>query len=76
MTKNLCPKTEQCPLFQGEMLASSKAQEIYLNLYCRNGEEGRMNCKRYLMTLKNLTPPNDLMPNDDRDIDEIIRQIS
>ena len=76
MDDKLCPKTEKCPLFQGEMLASKKAQEIYMNLYCKGGEEGRMNCKRYLVAIKNLKPPIDLMPNDERDINELINKLS
>lgn len=38
--KDYCPKTEKCPLFQGEMLASKKAQEIYMRIYCTAGEKG------------------------------------
>ncbi|MEA2043332.1 MAG: hypothetical protein U9N85_12390 [Bacteroidota bacterium] len=75
MENELCPKTENCPLFQGEMLASQKAQEIYKKLYCENGKEGWMSCKRYLVSLKEVEPPQDLMPNDSRSVEEILEAL-
>ncbi|MBN1252637.1 MAG: hypothetical protein JXR51_13635 [Bacteroidales bacterium] len=72
MTDN-CPKTEKCPLFQGEILASKKAQEIYMDLYCTKGETGRNRCKRFLLSLEINNPvPIDVMPNDTRNLDKLI----
>ena len=74
--KEYCPKTEKCPLFQGEMLASKKAQEIYMKLFCKAGEAGRMQCKRFLLTVEGIKPTIDLMPNDRRSVEEIIKSYS
>lgn len=69
---NYCPKTEKCPLFQGDMLASKKAQEIYMRLYCTAGELGRNRCKRFMIVQEGFKPEDDVMPNDDRSVQDII----
>lgn len=70
-----CPKTEKCPLFIGEMLASKKAQEIYMRLYCTAGEKGRNRCKRFMIVQKGKKPSDDIMPNDDRSLDELLKDL-
>ncbi|NPA44647.1 MAG: hypothetical protein GXO49_03855 [Chlorobi bacterium] len=70
-----CPKHETCPLFQGEMLASKKAQKIYMRLYCTAGEKGRNRCRRFQLVQKGYTPAEDIMPNDDRSVEAIIRDL-
>ncbi len=70
--ENFCPKTLQCPLFQGQMLASEKAQEIYMNLFCKAGFKGRMSCKRFLVSSAGVKPPLEIMPDDSRSVEEII----
>jgi hypothetical protein len=71
--ENNCPKTNTCPLFQGEMLASSKAQEIYMKLYCTVGEKGRNRCKRFMLVQQGYKPADNVMPNDERTIEQIIQ---
>ncbi len=77
MTENIdyCPKTEKCPLFQGEMLASKKAQEIYMRIYCTAGEKGRNRCKRFMLVKEGYKPAPDIMPNDDRTVEQIIKDL-
>lgn len=70
--KDYCPKTNTCPLFQGDMLASEKAQEIYMRLYCTAGEKGRNRCKRFMMVKEGYKPADDIMPNDERTVKQII----
>ena len=72
MSDKNCPKTEKCPLFQGDMLASKKAQEIYMKLYCTNGEVGRNRCKRFQVVQLGFKPADHIMPNDDRDAQQIV----
>jgi len=74
MEDKFCPKTPTCPLFKGTLLASSKAQEIYMSIYCKAGESGRMNCKRYRLAIRDISPPPDLMPNDKRSVEQIIAE--
>lgn len=74
-TDDSCPKKVACPLFRGEMLASQKAQEIYVSLFCNGGESGRMECKRFLLTLEGVKPDIELMPNDSRTVEEIINDM-
>ncbi len=70
-----CPKTEKCPLFQGEMLASKKAQEIYMRIFCTAGDVGMNRCKRFQLVKEGYKPSNDLMPNDDRSVEDIIKDL-
>ncbi len=69
MEQDLCPKHANCPLFRGEMLASKKAQEIYMRLYCEAGEKGRNRCKRFILSEAGEAVPHNLMPNDTRSLD-------
>lgn len=71
----ICPKTEKCPLFIGEMLASKKAQEIYMRLYCTGGEKGRSRCKRLMIVNAGKKPTGDIMPNDDRPLDDLLKDL-
>lgn len=72
----VCEKTAKCPLFQGEMLASKKAQEIYMRLYCTGGLAGKKQCKRYQVSQLLKGPvPKDIMPNDVRTAEEIVEAI-
>ena len=63
---DLCPRHKKCPLFIGEMLASKKAQEIYIRIFCKDGEKGRNRCIRYQIIKEGFKPTPDIMPNDDR----------
>ena len=76
MDNDNCPKIPKCPLFQGKMLSSSRARAIYIKLFCNNGESGRMDCKRFLLTLQGIKPSIDIMPNDSRTVKEIINYIN
>ncbi len=72
---NICPKTEKCPLFQGEMLVSKKAQDIYMRIFCKAGEKGRNRCRRFQLVKEGFNPASDIMPNDDRTVDDIIKDM-
>ena len=67
-----CPKTDKCPLFKGDMLASEKAQEIYMRLYCISGEIGQSRCKRFQIVKEGYRPADTVMPNDERTTQQII----
>lgn len=69
--KNYCPKTETCPLFQGKIVKNSKAHEVFLKFYCTAGETGRLECKRFLLSLENYEPDTSVLPNDPRSIAEL-----
>lgn len=71
----VCPKTEKCPLFQGEILVSAVAQEIYQELYCNNGIKGRERCMRFQLSNAISGPVSqDVMPNDKRSFDELLKR--
>jgi len=73
----ICPKTEKCPLFQGEILVSTVAQEIYQDLYCTNGINGRSKCMRFqLSNAINGPVSQDVMPNDKRSLEELLKKYS
>ena len=71
----ICPKTAICPLFNGELLSSSVATEIYTSVFCNNGISGRLDCKRFQVIQAGFTPPHDLMPGDTREVEEICKTL-
>jgi hypothetical protein len=71
----ICPYTPTCPLFNGELLATREANEIYLSVFCNNGISGRLDCKRFLVKQAGFTPPHDLMPGDTRTVEEICQSL-
>jgi len=73
--EDICPKYEKCPLFNGEILTSEKATEIYKKIYCKAGEKGRNRCKRFMLVKEGYKPSHDLMPNDERSVEQIIKDM-
>ncbi len=76
MKKDLCPKTEKCPIFIGGVLQRPESEEIYRKLYCRAGKEKYGTCKRYIVS--NMTgkkKPVNIMPNCYKTIAEIVDEV-
>jgi hypothetical protein len=71
-----CPKTETCPLFQGKILESEKAKDIFIKFFCTAGESGRMECKRYLLAIDGYKPDISILPNDPRSVEELKKILS
>jgi hypothetical protein len=70
-----CPKTEKCPLFQGDMLVSEVAQQIYKEYYCTKEEVWKNKCVRYKLSILFNGPVSvEVLPNDKRDFDELIER--
>jgi hypothetical protein len=72
----ICPQTKESPLFNGELLASREATQIYLSVYCNNGLSGRLDCKRFLVFRAGFNPPHDLMPGNMRSVEDICKNRS
>jgi hypothetical protein len=72
--EDICIEAVNCRFFQGEILVGEKAQEIYVRLYCRGGEQGHTRCKRLLTVKAGYNPGAKLMPNDERTVEQIIEQ--
>ncbi len=75
MEDKICPKATNCPLFNVKSIKIKKSVEIYKKIYCNNGLDGRKSCKRFLVSEKFGKPDDDLLPNDPRTADEIIRDM-
>ena len=75
--KEICPKTEKCSLFKGEILQRDQSTRIYKGLYCEAGKEKYMTCKRYIAAERTGKPvPTNILPNSSKSIDEIIDLIN
>lgn len=71
--KEICPKSEKCPIFQGEVLKRKESEQTYRNLYCNAGPEKFENCMRYKVAEKTgKAAPVKVLPNCSRDLDEVI----
>jgi len=69
--KDLCPKTPNCRLFNGEILKREGAAETYKNLFCRSKEKYHQ-CKRYIVSEKVGDCADFIMPNSSLSIEDII----
>jgi len=75
MENKICEKAAKCPLFKGESISIKDSVEIFKRLYCHNGLQGRKDCKRYQVSEMYGKPDDDLLPNDPRDVNEIIQEL-
>jgi hypothetical protein len=71
--ETICLKAAACPLFQGEMLISEKARDIYKRLYCTCGDKGQSRCKRIQAVFAGYRPGDMVLPNDKRTLEQIIK---
>jgi len=68
-----CPKFEKCPIFTGNSASSENLEEIYRNLYCKEGEQKYTTCLRYIVAEKTgAAPPNNIFPNSSFSVEEVI----
>lgn len=70
----VCPKAEKCPIFTG-VLKDTGYSGTYRSLYCENGEEGRLNCRRFQVASKVGECPPNLLPNSVKSVEDIIHEM-
>ncbi len=74
MDEKICPKTFNCPIFQG-VLKESKYTAVYKKLYCEAGEEARKRCIRFqVAAIMGSCPPN-ILPNSTKTVEEIVTEM-
>ena len=75
MNSLICPKVQECPIFNNKLLKNKDTEEAYKNIYCRNGIEKYLTCKRYLVVEKIGKCADFVMPNSFLTVEEIIAKI-
>jgi len=70
-----CPKTEKCPLFNGNLLKRSESEITYKKLYCSAGESKWKQCKRFMVSESTGKCPDFVMPNSTYTLEEIIARM-
>jgi len=74
MSQN-CPKTEKCPLFNGNILVSEVAHKIYMDLFCTKEENWKNRCIRYKLSQVFNGPVSiEVLPNDKRNLEDLIQK--
>lgn len=74
MDDKICPKTINCPIFQG-VLKGTDYTSVYKKLYCEAGEEARKRCRRFqVAAVMGSCPPN-ILPNSTKTVEEIVAEI-
>jgi hypothetical protein len=68
---DICPSSEKCPIFNGILKGKEFTTISYKRLYCENGEQGRLNCRRWQVKQKYGKVPIDLLPNSMKSVEEI-----
>lgn len=69
MADQICPKAEKCPVFN--VIEGTMLQMSYKNLFCKAGPQAYQACKRFQLSERHGIVPEDLLPNDERHVDEI-----
>ena len=57
-----CPKVEKCPIFINNVLTVENAAVAYKNLYCQAGQTKYSQCKRFIISNKIGSCPQEVMP--------------
>lgn len=69
MANQICPKSEKCPVFN--IIEGTMLQMSYKNLFCTAGPEAYQSCKRFQISERHGLVPDELLPNDERSIENI-----
>lgn len=67
----MCENTEKCPVYTGILKQNPMMIKIYKNLYCQS-EDGKHKCKRYMLKNAIGRCPDNILPNDSRNLQDII----
>ena len=73
MTK-VCPKIENCLLFNNKLLKRQESADTYKNLYC-NTENRYFDCKRFIVSDRVGKCAPYVLPNSFSSVDELIARM-
>jgi hypothetical protein len=71
-----CKNFEKCPIYSGILKDRNVTAKVLRIQFCDAGERGWLACKRYLVNEKKGICPPDLLPNDTKSIDQIIKEMN
>lgn len=71
----ICEKSAKCPIYSGILESNPVLVQTYKNLYCHNGKIGRDKCKRFQVAIRIGSCPQDVLPNCQLTIDEIVKRM-
>lgn len=69
--ENICPKSTNCPIFNGVLKEKNMAAKSYQTQYCEAGEAKFTTCKRFIVSQQYGKCPPDLLPNSLLSIEQI-----
>lgn len=75
MNDSNCPKVQDCPLFNGQLLKRKGSEDSYKNLFCKAGKEKWASCKRYQISEKTGKCADWILPNCSMSVDEIVERM-
>jgi hypothetical protein len=71
-----CKNYEKCPIYNGILKDREVTSKVFRIQYCDAGERGWNNCKRYQVKEKTGKCPPDLMPNSEKNVEQIVAEMS
>lgn len=70
----LCKYSERCPIYNGILRSRKMTIQAYMDSFCNAGEENWSKCKRFQIAEIYGSCPPEILPNDRRNIDDIIKE--
>lgn len=72
----LCKYSKSCPIYNGVLKNRKMTIQAYMESYCSAGEENWSRCKRFQLTELYGFCPSEILPNDNRSIEDLIKAFS
>ena len=69
--ENVCPNSEQCPIFNGILFGKEITAKSYRNHFCNAGAVKWNSCKRFIIKEQYGKCPPDLLPNSSMTVEQI-----
>jgi len=74
--EKICKNYEKCPIYHGVLKDRTTTAKVFKIQFCEAGEFGWNKCKRYLIKEQTGKCPPDLLPNCDKSVEQIIREMN
>jgi hypothetical protein len=71
-----CKNYEKCPIYNGILKDREVTSKVFRIQYCDAGERGWYACKRYQVKEKTGKCPADLLPNCEKNVEQIVAEMS
>jgi hypothetical protein len=76
LSDKLCKYANRCSVYSGKQNDSGLPGFVLKNIFCKDGQRGWSGCKRYQLFEKDIEVPDTVMPNSQKNLNQIINEIN